>query len=96
MGEDFADRHVARWRDHWVEASFDDIDSLAGWFGGTELFTRAEPQEKRAAALARVRPEDIREVARRVIRREGLSVTSVGALSPKLARRVKQIVREFR
>ncbi|GAA4249177.1 MarR family winged helix-turn-helix transcriptional regulator [Dactylosporangium darangshiense] len=24
MGEDFADRHVARWRDHWVEASFDD------------------------------------------------------------------------
>jgi len=69
---------------------------LAGWFGGTELFTRADPQEKRAEALFRVRPEDIREVARRVIRPERLSVTSVGALTPKLARRVQQIVKEFR
>ena len=79
-----------------VEASYDDIDGLAGWFGGTELFARAEPQEKRAAALYRVRPEDIREVARRVIRPDRLSVTSVGALSAKLTRRVKQIVRDFR
>ncbi|GAB3799846.1 MarR family winged helix-turn-helix transcriptional regulator [Micromonospora zhanjiangensis] len=24
MGQDFADRHVARWRDHWIDVSFDD------------------------------------------------------------------------
>ncbi|MGI5238391.1 MarR family winged helix-turn-helix transcriptional regulator [Dactylosporangium sp. CA-139066] len=24
MPEDFADRHVARWRDHWIEIPFDD------------------------------------------------------------------------
>jgi DNA-binding MarR family transcriptional regulator len=24
MGEDFADRHVARWRDHWIDTPFDD------------------------------------------------------------------------
>jgi DNA-binding MarR family transcriptional regulator len=24
MSEDFADRHVARWRDHWIDAKFDD------------------------------------------------------------------------
>jgi predicted Zn-dependent peptidase len=79
-----------------IEASYDDLDGLAGWFGGTELFMRADPQEKRAQALARVRPEHIRAVARRVIRPERLSVTSVGALSPKLAKRVEKIVRDFR
>ena len=73
-----------------VESSYDDLDGLCGWFGGTELFTRAEPQEKRARALARVRPEDIRDVARRVLRPDRLSVTVVGALSPKLSRRVEK------
>jgi DNA-binding MarR family transcriptional regulator len=24
MAEDFADRHVARWRDHWIDIDFDD------------------------------------------------------------------------
>ncbi|MER7006110.1 MarR family transcriptional regulator [Dactylosporangium sp. NPDC000555] len=24
MGQDFADRHVARWRDHWIDTPFDD------------------------------------------------------------------------
>jgi predicted Zn-dependent peptidase len=79
-----------------IEACYDDLDGLASWFGGTELFMRADPQEKRAQELARVRPEDIRAVARRVIRPERLSVTTVGALSPSLARKVEKIVREFR
>jgi len=57
---------------------------------------RAEPQEKRARALARVRPEEIRAVARRVIRPERLSVTTVGALSPALTRKVEKIVKDFR
>jgi len=78
-----------------VESSYDDLDGLCGWFGGTELFTRADPQEKRARALARVRPEDIRDVARRVLRPDRLTVTVVGALSPKLSRRVEKIVRGF-
>ena len=36
---------------------YDDLDGLCGWFGGTELYCAADPQEKRARALARVRPE---------------------------------------
>jgi predicted Zn-dependent peptidase len=79
-----------------VESSYDDLDSLCGWFGGTELFYKAEPQEKRAAALAKVTPEDVRDVARRVLARERLSVTVVGALSPPLARKVERLVKEFR
>ena len=94
VGEDELDKAKRRFVGD-IEACYDDLDGLAGWFGGTELFMRADPQEKRARALARVRPEHIRAVARRVIRPERLSVTSVGALSPKLSRRVEKIVREF-
>jgi predicted Zn-dependent peptidase len=95
VGEDELDKAKRRFVGD-IEACYDDLDGLAGWFGGTELFMRADPQEKRARALARVRPEHIRAVARRVIRPERLSVTSVGALSPKLSRRVEKIVREFK
>jgi len=79
-----------------IEACYDDLDGLSSWFGGTELFGRADTQENRARALARVRPEDIRAVARRVFRPENLAVTVVGALSPTQSRRVEKIVREFR
>ena len=78
-----------------LESSYDDLDGLCGWFGGTELYYRAETHEKRARALARVRPADVREVARRVLRPEGLSVTAVGMLNPALARKVEKIVRDF-
>ena len=74
---------------------YDDLDGLCGWFGGTELYCPADPQEKRARALARVRPEEIREVARRVLRPERLSVTAVGSLSPSLSRRVEKLVTGF-
>lgn len=29
MAEDYADRHVARWRDHWVDTPFDDAVEAA-------------------------------------------------------------------
>jgi predicted Zn-dependent peptidase len=79
-----------------IEACYDDLDGLSSWFGGTELFARADTQENRARALARVRPSDIQAVARRVLRPQNLAVTVVGALSPTLSRKVEKIVREFR
>jgi predicted Zn-dependent peptidase len=79
-----------------VEASYDDIDGLAGWFGGTELFARADSQAARVRALARVRPEDIRDVARRVIARDRLCVAVVGSPPRALVRKVEKMVREFR
>jgi predicted Zn-dependent peptidase len=79
-----------------IEACYDDLDGLSSWFGGTELFGRADTQESRARSLGRVRPEDIRAVARRVFRPERLAVTVVGALSPAQSRKVEKIVREFR
>jgi predicted Zn-dependent peptidase len=78
-----------------VELCYDDLDGLCGWFGANELFSRSDSQEKRVQALYRVRPEDIREVARRVLRPERMSVTAVGAVSPALGRKVEKIVRSF-
>jgi len=36
-----------------LEACYDDLDSLCGWFGGTELYARPRSQEQRARELDR-------------------------------------------
>ena len=95
VGEDELDKAKRRFVSD-VESSYDDLDGLCGWFGGTELYAAADPQEKRARALARVRPAEIRDVARRVLRPERLSVTAVGALGPALSRKVEKLVTSFR
>jgi len=79
-----------------LESCYDDLDSLCGWFGGTELFYRPRTQEQRARELARVRPADIQRVARRVLRRERLNVAVVGSMSPSLTKKVSKIVNDFR
>ncbi len=94
VGEDELEKAKRRFVSD-VESSYDDLDGLCGWFGGTELYSPADPQDKRARALARVRPAEIREVARRVLRPERLSVTAVGALGHALSRKVEKIVLGF-
>jgi aminopeptidase N len=91
VGEDELDKAKRRFVSD-VESSYDDLDGLCGWFGGTELYSPADAQDKRARALARVRPAEIREVARRVLRPERLSVTAVGSLGSALSRKVEKIV----
>jgi predicted Zn-dependent peptidase len=79
-----------------LESCYDDLDSLAGWFGGTELFYRPRSQEQRAKEMERVRAEHIQRVARRVIRPERLNVAVVGSMSASLTKKVSTIVREFK
>ena len=79
-----------------LESCYDDLDSLCGWFGGTELFSRPRSQEQRARELERVRAAHIQRVARRVIRRERLNVAVVGSLGAALSRKVSRIVQDFR
>jgi predicted Zn-dependent peptidase len=78
-----------------LESCYDDLDSLCGWFGGTELFYRPPSQEQRARELERVTPADIQRVARRVIRRERLNVAVVGALGAALSKKVSRMVEQF-
>jgi predicted Zn-dependent peptidase len=79
-----------------LESCYDDLDSLCGWFGGTELFSRPRSQEQRARELDRVRAADVQRVARRVIRRERLNVAVVGSLGRSLSGKVSRIVQDFR
>jgi predicted Zn-dependent peptidase len=79
-----------------IESCYDDLDSLCGWFGGTELFYRPRSQEQRARELERVRPEHIQRVAKRVITADRLNVAVVGSLTAAQSRKVSGIVRDFR
>jgi predicted Zn-dependent peptidase len=79
-----------------LEACYDDLDSLSGWFGGSELYVRPRSQEQRARELDRVRPEHIQRVARRVFRPERLCVVVVGALDRAVSRKVSTIVKTFK
>ena len=79
-----------------MESCYDDLDSLCGWFGGTELFYRPRSQEQRAREVERIRAEHIQKVARRVITRERLNVVVVGSLPRAVARKVAALVKGFR
>jgi predicted Zn-dependent peptidase len=78
-----------------LEAGFDDIDGLCGWFGGTELFFRPYSHEERVRRMERVTAEEVRRVAQRVLRPERLTAVAVGALERSTARKVQRQLRAF-
>lgn len=55
MAEDFADRHVARWRDHWIDTPFDDeVEAATVRLGRIERYFKDSTQ----AAVAEVGLQD--------------------------------------
>jgi DNA-binding MarR family transcriptional regulator len=55
MAEDFADRHVARWRDHWIDTPFDDeVEAATVRLGRIERYFKESTQ----AAVAEVGLQD--------------------------------------
>jgi DNA-binding MarR family transcriptional regulator len=52
-GDDWADRHVARWRDHWIDVEFDDeVEAITVRIGRiTRHFRRAKQEAVAAAGL---------------------------------------------
>ncbi len=78
-----------------LEAGYDDIDGLCGWFGGTELFFRPDTHVERMRRMDKVTVGDLRRVARRVLRRERLTAVALGALERSQAREVRQQFRKF-
>jgi len=87
----------AKRRYRWdLESACDDPDALAGWFGGTELFYHPPGYAEKVRRMTAVTAEDVRRVARDVIRPERLTVAAVGVLKRPLAREVERIVRAFR
>ena len=78
-----------------LEAGFDDLDGLCGWFGGTELFFRPYSHVERARRVQRVRSEDVQAVARRVFSPERLTAVAVGPQRPGIAAEVRRLLTKF-
>ncbi len=79
-----------------LEATFDDPDAMAGWWGGTELFFRPSTFEEKLARIEAVTPEDVARVAARIFRRERATVAAVGQLDRGRDRKLRALVEKFR
>jgi predicted Zn-dependent peptidase len=92
-----AELEKAQRRYRWdLEASFDDPDAMAGWWGGTELFFGPRSLEDKVARVRAVTPERVQKVAARLVRPERLTVACVGGLTRKLEREIASIVGKFK
>jgi predicted Zn-dependent peptidase len=79
-----------------IEAGYDDLDGLSGWYGGTELFYKPRTHADRVKRFEAVTAEQIQRVARRVLHPRRLTVAAVGSLTPAISRRVRAAIRAFR
>jgi predicted Zn-dependent peptidase len=73
-------------------AMFDEPDSMAGWFGGTELFYPPQTFAQRAARMDAVTADDVQRVAQTVLSKDRLVVGAAGALTKTQRRRFEKIV----
>jgi predicted Zn-dependent peptidase len=78
-----------------IEAGYDDLDGLSGWYGGTELFYKPRSHAERVRRFDAVTAAQIQRVARRVLSPRRLTVAAVGTLSPAVTRRVRAAIRAF-
>jgi predicted Zn-dependent peptidase len=76
-------------------AMFDEPDSMAGWFGGTELFYPPQSFATRAARMDAVTADDVLRVAQKVIRRERLVVGAAGALTKTQRARFEKVIEKW-
>lgn len=79
-----------------IEAGYDDLDGLSGWYGGTELFYKPRTHAERVRRFNAVTAEQIQRVARRVLDRKRLTIAVVGTLSASVDRRVRAAIRAYR
>lgn len=86
----------AKQRLRWeLIATRDDPEGVAHFYGLATLFASATTLEREVDAVGRATREDVLEVARQVIRREGMAVVVVGAL-PDRGSGVRAVVEAFR
>jgi predicted Zn-dependent peptidase len=79
-----------------IEAGYDDLDGLSGWYGGTELFYKPRTHAERVKRFEAVTAEQIQRVARRVLHPRRLTVAAVGSLTPAVRRRVASAIKKYR
>lgn len=79
-----------------LEASFDDPDAMAGWFGGSELFVPAPTFEQKIREVAAVSPADVLRTAKGVLRSDRLAVACVGEMTRAAQGRVRRLIDKYR
>ena len=77
-----------------IEAGYDDIDGLSGWYGGTELYYKPRTHAQRVKLFDAVTPEQVQRVARRILRPERLTIAAVGTMPPRIMKAVRAAIRE--
>jgi len=78
-----------------LEASFDDVPALCSWFGGSELFMRPQTHAQRMKQIAAVSSTDIKRVAQRVFRRDGLCAVVAGSFDKSEVARVRSLFKKL-
>lgn len=86
----------AKHRYYWdLQASLDEPDAMAGWFGGGELLHRVQPLDRRLAKVLATTREDLTRVAARVFDRKRLTVAAVGDLHDGRKGKIRRIVENY-
>ena len=85
----------AKRRYRWdLEASFDDPDALAGWFGGASLYHEPLGYADKIERLRRVTAAEVTEAAR-TLQEGGVVVTIVGQLRQKAEAEIRSLLEAF-
>jgi predicted Zn-dependent peptidase len=79
-----------------LATAFDDVDAMAGWYGGTELFYPAPQYDDKVARMEAVTAQDILRVAETVFQPDRLVVAGAGGLSAKQRRDVDKAIKHWK
>ena len=75
-----------------LDFTLDDVNTLAGWYGGSELFRAPETFEERCQAVEALSARTLQQVARRTFRKDNLYVCAVGPASGRAHARLEKAV----
>jgi predicted Zn-dependent peptidase len=73
-----------------LDFTLDDVNTLAGWYGGSELFRAPESFEERCRAVEALSARTLQQVARRTFRKDNLYVCAVGPSGGKAQARLEK------
>ena len=76
-----------------LDFMLDDLNALAGWYGGSELFRVPETFEEKVARLEAVTARQIQQVASRVFTRANLHLVAVGRAAGRARERLEKAAR---
>jgi len=78
-----------------LHAAIDDVDAMAGWFGGSRLYREPREFDDKLAAMEKVTRDDILRVANQIFVPRGLVAAAGGELDEGQAAELQKIVLDW-